>query len=395
MEDLNNLHSADGSFLGFLYQIERALIWLSSSSVDAIVGVEVEDDITVQLVEGSSIKKIYEQAKHSQTSRIPYSNQSEDLWKTLHIWIEAVTSGKVDADNAMFSFLTNKKIPKNRLILELDKSKSSDKAGMNKVIDSLLATAAKLPKSLKVYAESVMNCPRETLIKIVDKIVVMDADYNHNSGALKKTLKSNLSLADDLPFDYIYRSLFGYVAEDLIEKWRNREAGLIKVSSFNQQYNQLVADYKKKSFYEKTVDSLPVSDQDIEKNQGRNYVEQLHMIGCDEEEVIEAIHDFIRAATERSRIALDGEISQRKFELYFEDLLGYWKSISKPKFKFASEPDHVKVGYEVYHTCIVYKGKLNSYEPEQGYTYRGSYHYLSDQIRLGWHPKWATLKKTK
>ena len=65
MVNLANLHGADGSILGFLYQIERALLWLSASPDDAVVGIEVDEDITVRLTQGEEIHTIYEQAKHS------------------------------------------------------------------------------------------------------------------------------------------------------------------------------------------------------------------------------------------------------------------------------------------------------------------------------------------
>jgi hypothetical protein len=40
---------------------------------------------------------------------------------------------------------------------------------------------------------------------------------------------------------------------------------------------------------------------------------------------------------------------------------------------------------------IRYKGKLNSYEPEQSYTYRGAYHFLANELKIGWHPNWEDL----
>ncbi|MFD2866901.1 ABC-three component system protein [Mucilaginibacter antarcticus] len=395
MNNLNNLHSADGSILGFLYQIERALMWLSTSSSETEVGVEVDDDITVKLIEGQDITNIYEQAKHSQTTKVPFSNSSVDLWKTLSIWVEAIQSGRLKVENAIFSLLTNKKMPQDRLAITLSNAKAKDKVVMATVLTDLKTRASKLPKSMEDFATIILNCPDAVLEKIIDKITVLDNTFTHNSTELKKKLKDNLSASEDLPFNYIYRSLFGFVSETLIDKWRNREPGWISVKAFNQQYSQLVADFKKKSFYEQTVDSLPIDLQDVENNKGKVYVEQLHKIGCDEEEVIEAIHDFIRAASERSRLAEDGEISKQKFELYYDDLLNYWKSISKPKFRFAQKGAFAQVGYEVYYTCIAYKGKINNYEPEQGYTHKGTYHYLSDQIKLGWHPEWESIKKKK
>lgn len=395
MEEPNNIHSADGSILGFFFQIERALIWLSSLSNDAMIGVEVDDDITVRLEKGQSIKTIYEQAKHSQTGRAPFSDQSIDLWKTLKIWIDAVTSNRMNTEHSLFSLFTNKKLPATRFVHDLSRATLNDKQKMQEVIEKLKSIALKLPKSMKEYADSITNCPEITLSKIVDRIVVFDGTYQHNSKDHKMALKANLSLSDDLPFDYIYRGLLGFVTDHLTEKWKLREPGWVSVSAFTKQYSQLVSDFKKKSFYEQTVDSLPVGHHDIEENKGKMYVRQLHQIGCTEDEVIEAIHDFVRAASERSRIAEDGDISHSKFELYFDDLLSYWRTISRPKFKFSEKDKKEQVGYEVYNTCLSYKGKLNNYEPEQGYTYRGTYHHLADETKLGWHPDWQTLKEKK
>ncbi|GAB3916990.1 ABC-three component system protein [Mucilaginibacter boryungensis] len=399
MSNPNNLHSADGSILGFLYQIQRALIWLSSSDSETLVGVEVDDDISVRLIDGADIKTIYEQAKHSQTSKIPYADSSIDLWKTLSIWVEAVTSGRIDVTKAIFSFLTNKQLPINRLVLKLSKATTAseeNRKGKNAPIialaDQLKQKAGTLPKSLSSFGQIVQNCPTDKLVQIIDKIVVLDSTYEHSIHQEKTTLKNNLSLAEDIPFDYIYQGLFGFVSDCLITQWKNRQPGWISVKAFNNQYAELLATFKKKSFFEKAVDSLPVSSTDIAKNRGKTYVEQLKKIGCTEEEIIEAIHDFVRAASERSRFAQDAEIPKQKFDLYFDDLISHWTSISRPKFRFANAADFVKIGYEVYYFSLLHKGKLNNYEPEQGYTHKGTYHYLADETRLGWHPEWEKLK---
>ncbi|HAF36266.1 MULTISPECIES: ABC-three component system protein [Sphingobacterium] len=400
MNNTSNLHSADGSILGFLYQIERAMMWLSSSDLDAYVGVEVDDDITVKLINGEDIKNIYEQAKHSQTSRIPYSDRSVDLWKTLSIWIEAVTAKKINIEHSIFSLLTNKSLPKSRLAIRIknemlanENNVKSKNESISKLAVELKDIASKLPKTVKPYGQVVIDCPTDLLIKIIDKITVLDNNYSHITKDIKTAIRNNLSISEDIPFDYIYQGLFGFVSDSLIMSWRNREPGWISVRAFNQQYTQLLTEFKRKSFFERTVDSLPVEPAEIARNRGKLYVEQLKKIGCSENEVIEAIHDFVRAASERSRFAQDGEISKKKFDLYFEDLINHWTSISRPKFRFAKADELIQVGYEVYYSSLLYKGKLNNYEPEQGYTHKGSYHFLADQVRLGWHPEWEVLKE--
>ncbi|MDN3588071.1 hypothetical protein QWY86_15415 [Pedobacter aquatilis] len=402
MINVSNLHGADGSFLGFLFQIERALLWLSSSQEDAVVGIEVDEDITVRLTDGEEIHSIYEQAKHSISKKIPFSDKSEDLWKTLAIWVEATSTGRFNIKNSTLSFLTNRKMPSSRLVYTLHNEKLTNLSNTNHKNESIInlakrlkIEAGKLPKALKPYREIIEECPNDVLVSIIDRITVLDNAVVHERNSLKKTLKGNLHISDDIPFDSVYNGLFGYVADTLIMLWRERKAGWISVKAFNQQYIQLVTDFKRKSFIEKTVDSLPVGLSDISKNRGKVFVEQLNLIGGDEEEIIDAIHDYVRAASERSRLAQDGEISESKFRNYFDDLLNHWKSISKPKFKYCGPSDYTKIGYEVYYKSLLYKGKLNNYEPEQGYTHRGSYHYLADQVQLGWHPKWETLKKKK
>ncbi len=62
-----NTHSADGSFLGFLFQIERVLLWLSEGGEGRRVGIETDDDIVVQIQNGVTIETIYLQAKNAQS----------------------------------------------------------------------------------------------------------------------------------------------------------------------------------------------------------------------------------------------------------------------------------------------------------------------------------------
>lgn len=395
MINYRNLHAADGSFLGFLYQIERAIFWLSITANDGIVGLEVDDDIVVKLNSGLGINTIYEQAKHSKSSKIPYTDKGVDLWKTLSIWVEAVLREDINLDSCYFSLLTNKKLPETRLAKKLSNASLKNRDDIEALCGELKTIASTLKKAQRTFGDIVLSCPDEILMGLIDRIVVMDNGYTHNNNEMKKAIKNNLSISDGVPFDHIYNALFGYVTSTMINAWRQGEKGWLSVNSFNHQYNQLIAEFTKKSFVEKTIDLLPVHPNDIKLNQNKNYVEQLRLIDCSDDEVLKAIHDYVRAASERSRFAKDGELSEQKFKLYFEDLIDNWESLSKPIFKFANKPkDFVKIGYEVYYGTIKYKGKLNNYEPEQGYTHRGSYHHLADTELVGWHPEWNKKNTT-
>lgn len=396
---MSNPHSpnADGSFLGFLFQIERALLWLSEGSENGKIGIETNEDIVIQLKAGDSIEAIYEQAKHAQKTNIPFSDQSVDLWKTLYNWIVAVQNGIVEINSSRFSAITNKILPKTRLIVKLSNASLSQKDSLLLVKEELLTIAKKLPKSKQKYAKKILSCDPDLLNQIIDKITLSDGSFHHNQNAFKKKLKENLSVGDKLPFDYIYKTLIGHITDHIIECWKKKTEAWLEVQAFNNLYNDLIVRYRSKSFLEKATELLPINQNEIQSNKKGRYVEQLNIINCEEEEILEAIHDYLRAKSEKGRYAKEFEVPELRFIEYYDDLKKNWQTISRPKFKInANNLTREQMGYEVFYSTIQYKGKLNSQEPEQSYTYRGAYHHLANELEIGWHPDWEDkLKKKK
>lgn len=83
----SNLHSADDSALGFLYQGQYALLALwRERDDDAVVWVETLDDVVLT---SSSGETILEQLKHSMKVRpASLTLASRNLWKTIKAWID-------------------------------------------------------------------------------------------------------------------------------------------------------------------------------------------------------------------------------------------------------------------------------------------------------------------
>jgi len=40
-------HTASGQALGYFFQLERALYWLTKAPADSLIGIETEDDVAV------------------------------------------------------------------------------------------------------------------------------------------------------------------------------------------------------------------------------------------------------------------------------------------------------------------------------------------------------------
>jgi hypothetical protein len=381
-----NKHSASGSFAGYLFQIERLLFWLSISDVE-IVALETEDDIVANL-KGSTTNKILEQAKNSTGSKVPYSDLSVDLWKTLSIWVAGVSSGKIDLDKSSFSLVSNKKLPSSRLIKQLVDAKD-DATKLNSLLDILVDKAKNnKAETLKPFCEVILGVDKKLLSQVVSKVSIISPETATDIRSLKQHVRSNFGISDKLPFDYMYNDLLGFVVNHVIQVWKKNQTLEISRELMLRRVSELIASYHGKSFIERTVDLLPLSNDEVERNRGKLFVEQLREIKCDEEDIIKAINDFLRASIEKLRYAEDGEILDSHFQRYYEDLKEHWQSIYKPRCRIMNGISPEDIGYEIYHSTTQYRGKLNSQEPEQSYTYKGAYHYLANLPEIGWYPDW-------
>ncbi|SKC06472.1 hypothetical protein SAMN05660841_03964 [Sphingobacterium nematocida] len=108
---------ASGTILGYLYQFERALFWLSIKDID-FVSLETEDDVVVAL-ENNPISKIFEQDKHSISASNPFSDKNVNLWKTFEIWCNLEKINQHTSFRLLYS--SNKKYDSKSFIYKLAK----------------------------------------------------------------------------------------------------------------------------------------------------------------------------------------------------------------------------------------------------------------------------------
>ena len=100
------MSTAKGPSSGYIYQFEVALLVLSNSEKNQSIVIECIDDIAKIDERGAYICTI--QAKHSIASTgKSLGNTSEDLWKTLNIWIKNIKEGKLTSESEFIAY-TNK-----------------------------------------------------------------------------------------------------------------------------------------------------------------------------------------------------------------------------------------------------------------------------------------------
>jgi hypothetical protein len=109
-------HTAGPQLLGYLYQVDVALVELITRSrgriVDPAVGLSIEKYDDVAFETGATPTEVL-QTKHSLNEAKSLSDTSTDLWRTLKGWIDLrqIDEGLGDGQQAVLSLLTTSAAP--------------------------------------------------------------------------------------------------------------------------------------------------------------------------------------------------------------------------------------------------------------------------------------------
>ena len=380
-------NDAPGQMLGYLFQIERAVFWLSELKSGGFVGVECGDDIVVKKnVNGEN--EIYEQDKSSISTKLPFADLSSDLWKTLAIWLNKVKDDSIDLEKCHFFMVSNRKIPASRLVWTFSNAEKDDE--LNNCIKLLKERGAKHTGKMAPKIAEVLAFTDIQLKELIKRIQVFDNTSSKNA-IYKEGIRNNMKIGKDIPFDNIYQNFIGWAFEKIVDSWNSKTEAWLEVDSFVSLSNRLVTQYSNRPFIEKTIENLPVSRGQVRKHKTESFVKQLEKIDADDDEKIFAINDYLRASSEKTRFAKEANITVKDWRQFEDNLIDRWEMIFKPTCKLSQSSSDEKKGYEIYYKTIAHKEKLCGIETEQNYTTRGAYHRLANKIKIGWHPLWKKL----
>ncbi|RZK27227.1 MAG: hypothetical protein EOO43_00285 [Flavobacterium sp.] len=390
--------SAAGQALGYLYQFERAIFWLSRSDID-FVSIETDDDVVSQLKSGQEINRIYEQDKSVTGNGNPFSNANVNLWKTFSIWL--AIQKRVPKEKARFVLSTNKRVSTTGTISKLHKANyTSNYKTDNKILEGfyndLYESGQKLKGKAKEYYDNIVaTYSREEFINLLSKIILSTDEFYPDRNKFKEEIKNNLRIGSEVPFNSVYEKIFGWLVNDIIGKWAKGEEGTIKSEKLIDIKDVYIKESLERPFLEQAVSAIPVFDFERTEQLDKIFIKQLTLIESDDDEIVDAIDHFLRASKERDRWAENGTIPcQEDINELEKDITRNWKGHKKKHLIDAkSKPTLTKadLGSLIYIDSSNTNGySLAGYPVIQPYTILGSLHILSDKLSIGWHPDWQT-----
>ncbi|PRS31717.1 hypothetical protein C6W19_21685 [Bacillus sp. RJGP41] len=376
--------NAPGQLLGYSLQFPRALYHLLKCSPDESVCIEVLGDVAILNAEGGVIT---EEDKSSINGN-PITDKSTDLWKTLSNWIKANISGDLNILNSKFILYSNQS---GRKGIASKFSSAQNRVEAQAAIDYAKnkLKGIKSDHDIWEYYDFVINKNEKLLIKLVERFEVQIGNGTGYDEVHKELLRQHVPKSQ---IGFISNNLSGWLFQEVIEKIVAREHAIISWKEFDKQFivqfdrarRRELIDFTLQESYGKEIIKTQIKTRPL-------YLIQLEEIGLPEDEIIEAVVDYMRADTNREKW-IESEIIDIGVAEEFEDKLkSFWKNKSKLiLLTKKGELNEKELGQMLLLECKLRQVTIRDMDPPDS-TVAGTYHALADELALGWHPNWEEI----
>ncbi len=396
MTDNASPFDASASALGYLHQCLYALLLGLQRDEEANLSISIEklDDIAFHDDPSSpDLAKELLQVKHHIERTGGLGDRSEDIWKTLRIWVEAVKNKQTDLDHVTLCLLTTS-TPTNRNAIRLlspDSSQRKTEEARSKLEKAGAASTSDVVAN--VYAEymSLSETQRKKLFKAI---------YLLDSSAMAVELQAKIASAVRLAVEPQHRSAFverlqGWWYQRVVQHLSEPSNKPIPIEAIQRQIHEIRNQFRRECLPDDLLDR-EVPAEATPDDDDRVFVLQLVLIGLSPPRLRVAQEDQYRAFTQRSRWVKDKLIGMEEGTKFERRLIDGWN------LKFLIMQDEVVEGVD--DTRLARHG-INLYSwveteaPAQSslwirpqfqsaYMVRGSFHMLANDLRVGWHPEY-------
>ncbi|RXK82172.1 hypothetical protein EST62_11470 [Chlorobaculum sp. 24CR] len=387
-------HAAPGPAAGYAFQFERVLYWLSQSPSGSMIGIETADDVAIKLQDGSLM---LEQNKHSvQDQAAPFGDRSKDLWNTLSIWVTALDNGELESRNTKFLMVTNKTLPD---CIGKQISNAKTEKEIDKCVSALTKAAVKPSETIRAFTEKVLATSSEKYLRVVILNCELLDEASGTSGSdLRQTTIASLQIPEAFKNDAISITdeLLGWVHKQVLALWQTRQPAWVSRDYFVNQFHAILDRHKRQKTRERAANLIPVFDEQLGREKGRDFVKQLYLVTDDDSRVEDAIREFIRCKIEKNRLSADGNVTDQDWIDFEENLKSRWNKIFSRWKRLRRDESEEDVGFRVLtETTDEHRERLAGMETEQIYLTSGTYHRMADRLAIGWHPRFVELMKTE
>lgn len=371
-----------GQFYGYSIQITRVVAHFLRAQQGQSVSIEHLDDVATHTDAGGDL---VEQDK-SGLAHNPVTNRSPELWKSLANWVRAIRDGALKDDTRFLLYVAQGH--RGDLIDSIHSA--TTKADADAVVVSIRATFGGqevLPQGLGEHVKEVLSASDEVLARLFVSLAL-----ENGSGAPNDDLAATPGMAaiSEAKKKDVLTFLLGWAKKSVDKRIEQGQAAVITWEEFHKAF---VSAAKKFDRAENVLVANPVdvTDAELQKElRDRTYVRQLQVVQCDDDDMVRAVHDYLRSVTHRTNWSEDGDVIESSFDEFESSLDRAWKSqrsVVEIEQKALSDADR---GLLLYAKCQQLKVPLQGMDVPEFFV-PGSFHTMADSLRVGWHPRYREV----
>ncbi|MBS0266032.1 MAG: hypothetical protein JSS02_29135, partial [Planctomycetes bacterium] len=360
-----------GTYRGFSLQANRFLAHLLTADPDDTVCLEAFEDVGV---ESSGGNRIAEQTK-SFLSQNPVADRSLQLWKTLARWITAATDGTLPVQSSRFVLYSH-----NSGLGEVAKRMQSASTSVEAAeAVQFIKLHLGYPDRLSDHAEtrgfmlSVLDADPKLLTALISRFRIESGSLV-GSDELIQLFSQELISPDNR--DDVIQWAHGWVKQRIDEQVAKGEPCRILQRCFRVALLNYVRSHDRIAIL-RSFAGTPDESQVQDELRYRVYVRQLHCIGIEGVDILEAINDYLRAVVDRTRWSQEGFVTESSLDGFADDLTSTWRNKLRRVMAAHRMNTEIEQGQLVFSDCIEHSARLDGLETPMHFV-RGSWHALSD-----------------
>lgn len=377
-------HQASEQMLGYLYQVRYALaLLLENDNSDCQISIEKfddvafsKDDIPIQLI----------QLKHHIQHQGNLADASTDMWRTIKVWLDAISETPDILDGTNFLIITTATAPIDSaaFLLKKDSNRNPDTAYQK------LKTVcfSSVNQSHQRYYDAFREAGEDTVKQLIRQIYIIDCASNIidvEKDILKHIRYSCIPKHQKM----IYERLEGWWFKKAIDALCCDTPVFVnqnQVRSFIVSVSQEYAD-----------DNLPIDILDIDDLQESNFSanekifhEQLKLICLGNHRMQLALRDYYRAFRQRASWVRNDLLYVNELGQYEQRLIDEWEHAfaameeTLSETNNATEEEKAKEGRQLFSDIEKRDIRIRP-KCQEAFIMRGSYHILANQLKIGWH----------
>lgn len=379
-------HQASEQMLGYIYQIRYALyLLMKNKDEEANISIEKFDDVSFTKPDGTENTLI--QLKHHTKKYGNLTNSSNDLWRTLNAWINEVNKDTFLLRNTKFLIITTAQSPENSAS-SLLKTNPNNRNPV-KAFELLSEVANKsINKTQETYYKNFLRNAENLSKELIRNVYVIDNSHSITDTA--KEIKRELMFScKPQHLNSVYERLEGWWTNKAIDALSSLEPVYVNTRQVATTILDISQEYRD--------DNLPIdidelsSDLDSDSFKERIFYEQLKLIGTGNYKLKLAVRDYYRAFNQRASWVRNDLLYINELDNYEMRLVDEWNYLYANMLEkiddLGNDEDEevtVRLGKELLRG-IEQKDYRIRERCSAPFIMRGSYHILSDELKVGWH----------